>query len=89
MPAHGGDQAHDYRHQPNEQHDDQNTPGTHLTVELHVEDSLVSLHSHRQEVEDRGCEAGVNQPLSHKPLFNGQFNGPGTSMKHQVKVGDT
>lgn len=89
VPAHGGDQAHDYCHQPDEQHDDENTPGTHLTVELHVEDCLVTLHSHRQEVEDRGCQAGVDQPLSHKPLFNGQFNGPGTSMKHQVEVGDT
>lgn len=68
VPAHGGDQAHDYGHQPDEDDDDENTPGAHLTVQLHVEDSLVALHSHGQEVEDRSRQAGVDQRLSHKPL---------------------
>ncbi len=52
VPAHGGNQAHDYGHQPDEQHNDENTPGAHLTVQLHVEDGLVALHGHSQEVED-------------------------------------
>lgn len=52
VPAHGGNQTHDYGHQPDEQHDDENTPGAHLTVQLHVEDGLVALHGHSQEIED-------------------------------------
>lgn len=52
VPAHGGNQAHDNGHQPDEHYDDENTPGAHLTVQLHVEDGLVALHGHSQEVED-------------------------------------
>lgn len=89
VPAHGGNQAHDDGHHPDEQHDDENAPRAHLTVQLHVEDGLVALHRHGQEVEDRRRQAGVDQPLSHKPLVLGQLNGPGTGMKHQVEVGDT
>lgn len=52
VPAHSGNQAHDYGHQPDAQYNDENTPGAHLTVQLHVEDGLVALHGHSQEVED-------------------------------------
>lgn len=89
VPAHGGDQTHDNGHQPDEHYDDKRSPGGHVTVELHVEDRLVALHGHSQEVGDRSCEARVEQCLSHKPLVLRQLDGPRTSMKHQVEVGDT
>lgn len=89
VPAHGGNQAHDDSHQPDENNDDKHAPGAHLTMQLHVEDCLVALHGHSQEVDDRRCEARVDQRLSYKPLLLRQLDGPWTSMKHQVEVGDT
>lgn len=69
VPTHGGNQAHDHSHQPDENYDDKHTPGAHLAVQLHVEDCLVALHGHSQEVDHRRCEAGVDQRLSYKPLL--------------------
>lgn len=60
-PAHAGNQAHDDCHQPDEEYDDENPPFAHLTVQQHVEDGLVALNGHRQQVQDRSCEAGVDQ----------------------------
>ena len=89
VPAHGGNQAHDNSHQPDDDDDHKNAPGAHLAVQLHVEDGLVALHGHGQEVEHRGRQAGVDQSLAHEPIVLGKLNGPRTSVKHQVEVGDT
>lgn len=89
VPAHGGHQTHDYGQQPDEDDDDEDAAGAHLAVQLHVEDGLVAFHGHSQEVEDGGGQTGVYQTLADEPLVLGEFDGPGTSVKHQVEVGDT
>lgn len=69
VPAHGGDQAHDDSHQPDEDDDDKHPPRAHLTVQLHVEDGLVALHGHGQEVDHGRRQAGVDQRLPYEPLL--------------------
>lgn len=89
LPAHGRHQAHDDGHCPDKKDDEEDSPRAHLTVQLHVEDGLVPLHGHSQEVEHRGRQAGVDQPLTHKPLGDGQILGPGPSVEHHIQVGHT
>lgn len=63
VPAHAGNQAHDYGDCP-DAHNQQYHPHVgHLTVELHGEDGLMPLQSNGHQVNDRGSQTGIDQTL--------------------------
>ena len=88
VPAHGGHQAHDNGHHPDAYNEHDHAAVGHLAVQLHGEDGLVALYRDGQQVDHGRREAGVNQPLAHKPLVFGQLDRPGARVEHHVEVGN-